>query len=59
MAHEAVRITVGGVALDGDLARSPHSGGIVLFAHGSGSGRHSPRNRRSPNTFSGPTSAPC
>lgn len=46
MAHEAVRITVGGVALDGDLARSPHSGGIVLFAHGSGSSRHSPRNRR-------------
>jgi pimeloyl-ACP methyl ester carboxylesterase len=24
----------------------PHSGGIVLFAHGSGSSRHSPRNRR-------------
>jgi len=46
VAHEAVRITVGGVTLDGDLARSPHSGGIVLFAHGSGSSRHSPRNRR-------------
>jgi putative phosphoribosyl transferase len=46
MAHEAVRITVGGVALDGDLTRSPHSGGIVLFAHGSGSSRHSPRNQR-------------
>src|SRR5919108_165457 len=46
VAREAVRITVGGVALDGDLARSPHSGGIVLFAHGSGSSRHSPRNRR-------------
>jgi putative phosphoribosyl transferase len=28
------------------LALSPHSGGIVLFAHGSGSSRHSPRNRR-------------
>jgi putative phosphoribosyl transferase len=43
---EAVRITVGGVALDGDLARPPRSGGIVLFAHGSGSSRHSPHNRR-------------
>jgi putative phosphoribosyl transferase len=45
-AQEAVRITVNGVALDGDLARPPGSGGIVLFAHGSGSSRHSPRNRR-------------
>jgi putative phosphoribosyl transferase len=45
-AEEAVRITVNGVALDGDLARPPGSGGIVLFAHGSGSSRHSPRNRR-------------
>ena len=45
-AQEAVRITVGGVALDGDLARPPHGDGIVLFAHGSGSSRHSPRNRR-------------
>jgi putative phosphoribosyl transferase len=44
-AAEAVRITVGGVALDGDLAQ-PADGGIVLFAHGSGSSRHSPRNRR-------------
>lgn len=46
MAHEAVRIAVGGVALDGDLARPMHSGGIVLFAHDSGSSRHSPRNQR-------------
>jgi hypothetical protein len=46
MAHEAVRIAVRGVALDGDLARPMHSGGIVLFAHGSGSSRHSPRNQR-------------
>jgi putative phosphoribosyl transferase len=45
-AQEAVRITVNGVALDGDLARPPSSGGIVLFAHGSGSSRHSPRNRQ-------------
>jgi putative phosphoribosyl transferase len=45
MAPEPVRIDVGGVALDGDLAQ-PADGGIVLFAHGSGSSRHSPRNRR-------------
>jgi putative phosphoribosyl transferase len=43
---EAVRITVNGVALDGDLARPSGTGGMVLFAHGSGSSRHSPRNRR-------------
>jgi len=45
-AQETVQITVGGVALDGDLAPPPRTGGIVLFAHGSGSSRHSPRNRR-------------
>jgi putative phosphoribosyl transferase len=45
VAEEAVRITVGGVALDGDLA-PPAGGGVVLFAHGSGSSRHSPRNRQ-------------
>jgi putative phosphoribosyl transferase len=43
---EAVRIAVGGVRLDGDLAPPAPGGGIVLFAHGSGSSRHSPRNRR-------------
>jgi putative phosphoribosyl transferase len=46
VADEAVRIAVGGVTLDGDLARPPHGAGTVLFAHGSGSSRHSPRNRR-------------
>jgi dienelactone hydrolase len=45
-AAEPVRITVDGVALDGDLAQRPRSGGIVQFAHGSGSSRHSPRNQR-------------
>lgn len=29
----------------GDLVIPPHAHGIVLFAHGSGSSRHSPRNR--------------
>jgi putative phosphoribosyl transferase len=44
--REAVRIAVGGAMLEGDLARPPASSGIVLFAHGSGSSRHSPRNRQ-------------
>jgi pimeloyl-ACP methyl ester carboxylesterase len=48
--HDAVRVKVGPITLDGDLAL-PSSfpparpAGVVLFAHGSGSGRHSPRNR--------------
>jgi putative phosphoribosyl transferase len=41
----AVRIPVGSAMLNGDL-RLPHSArGIVLFAHGSGSDRLSPRNQ--------------
>ncbi|MBX3235959.1 MAG: dienelactone hydrolase family protein [Nitrospiraceae bacterium] len=44
--HEApVTITGQGIALDGILARPDHARGIVLFAHGSGSGRFSPRNQ--------------
>jgi putative phosphoribosyl transferase len=39
------RIGVGRVSLDGDLTLPEHAIGIVLFAHGSGSSRHSPRNR--------------
>jgi len=37
-------ITIGPVGLDGMLAMPEGSTGIVLFAHGSGSGRFSPRN---------------
>ncbi|MGW0119981.1 phosphoribosyltransferase family protein, partial [Streptomyces sp. NPDC003327] len=40
-----VRIPVGGTTLGGRLAVPDGAAGIVLFAHGSGSGRHSPRNR--------------
>jgi putative phosphoribosyl transferase len=43
--HEAVRIPVGDVMLDGDLCVPVSATGIVLFAHGSGSSRFSPRNR--------------
>ena len=40
-----VRVTAGHVQLEGDLVIPPEARGIVLFAHGSGSSRHSPRNR--------------
>src|SRR5215207_4076484 len=40
-----VRIPAGGVLLDGELSLPQDARGIVLFAHGSGSGRHSPRNQ--------------
>jgi dienelactone hydrolase len=35
-----------GVLLQADLAIPPDAAGVVAFAHGSGSGRFSPRNRR-------------
>src|ERR671933_94129 len=33
------------VVLEGDLSVPKNAQGVVIFAHGSGSGRHSPRNR--------------
>lgn len=41
----SVRIPAGGVVLDADVVVPRPAHGVVLFAHGSGSGRHSPRNR--------------
>ncbi|MDH6544178.1 phosphoribosyltransferase [Streptomyces sp. SPB4] len=40
-----VVVDAGGVALAGDLTWPEGAGAVVLFAHGSGSSRHSPRNR--------------
>ena len=40
-----VRVPAAGVLLEGNLTVAPRSAGIVMFAHGSGSSRHSPRNR--------------
>jgi dienelactone hydrolase len=40
-----VRIPAGGVVLDADLAIPSNAKGLVAFAHGSGSSRHSGRNR--------------
>jgi dienelactone hydrolase len=42
---DTVRIPSGEAALDGDLALPAGARGVVLFAHGSGSSRLSPRNR--------------
>src|SRR5258705_11874754 len=41
-----VRVAAGPVFLDGDLTPPEGARGIVLFAHGSGSSRLSPRNRQ-------------
>jgi len=38
-------VPIAAIRLDGDLTLPSPGGGLVLFAHGSGSGRHSPRNR--------------
>jgi len=40
-----IRVPAGPVTLEGNLTLPEQSRGIVLFAHGSGSSRHSPRNR--------------
>ena len=40
-----VDFSVDGVSLTGALTAPEASAGVVVFAHGSGSGRHSPRNR--------------
>lgn len=40
-----IQIPIGSVSLSGDLTIIEQSPGIVLFAHGSGSSRHSRRNR--------------
>jgi putative phosphoribosyl transferase len=40
-----VRVLAGHVVLEGNLTLPEGAQGIVLFAHGSGSSRHSPRNR--------------
>jgi putative phosphoribosyl transferase len=42
---ETITIALGGAEVHGDLALPPEARGMVLFAHGSGSSRHSPRNR--------------
>jgi putative phosphoribosyl transferase len=48
-----VRIEVGDVVLAGDLVTPDDAIGVVVFAHGSGSSRHSPRNRFVAKTLNG------
>lgn len=43
--HLEVGILDGGVTIGGRLTLPDHARGVVLFAHGSGSSRHSPRNQ--------------
>jgi hypothetical protein len=42
--ERAVRIPAGAIELEGNLGVVDGAEGVVLFAHGSGSGRSSPRN---------------
>ena len=43
-AERLVHVRVDTLSLEGALAVPPGAGGVVLFAHGSGSSRKSPRN---------------
>ncbi len=43
--EQNVELTAGGVRLQGNLVVPEGARGVVLFAHGSGSSRHSPRNQ--------------
>ncbi|MEU9476034.1 alpha/beta family hydrolase [Streptomyces sp. NPDC048191] len=45
MKSESVVVPADGAALPGDLVVPESARAVVLFAHGSGSSRHSPRNR--------------
>jgi dienelactone hydrolase len=49
--ESAVEIPAEGVLLQGDLTLPPAARGMVVFAHGSGSGRFSPRNRAVANVL--------
>lgn len=42
---ETIQVPAGRLTLTGTLAVPPAPAGLILFAHGSGSSRHSPRNR--------------
>jgi putative phosphoribosyl transferase len=43
--EHTISIVSGSTTLEGDLSVPRHAKGIVIFAHGSGSSRHSPRNK--------------
>ncbi|MCU0404493.1 MAG: dienelactone hydrolase family protein [Chitinophagaceae bacterium] len=43
--NREVLIELAGITLQGDLTIPPVAKGIIIFSHGSGSSRHSPRNK--------------
>jgi len=43
--EQSVQVSIGPISLEGNLGVPGNAPGVVLFAHGSGSSRHSPRNR--------------
>lgn len=43
--EQQIKIPAGGITLEGNLVIPPETRTAVIFAHGSGSSRHSPRNR--------------
>ena len=44
--QQSIRIPIAeSISLSGDFSMTDYTHGIVLFAHGSGSGRHSPRGK--------------
>jgi dienelactone hydrolase len=43
--EQSLQVPVAGVVLEADVAVPEQARGVVVFAHGSGSSRHSPRNR--------------
>jgi hypothetical protein len=45
MTSQSIDVVVAEGTVHGDLAIPPDSAAIVVFAHGSGSSRHSPRNK--------------
>jgi putative phosphoribosyl transferase len=49
--EHTVRVAAGEVVLEGTLGVPAEASGVVLFAHGSGSGRYSPRNRQVAQTL--------
>jgi putative phosphoribosyl transferase len=46
MNPHSITIPAGDAHLEGELALPPEAKGLVIFAHGSGSSRHSPRNQQ-------------
>jgi putative phosphoribosyl transferase len=49
--YRSVDVPAGQVTLEGNLNLPQGASAVVLFAHGSGSGRHSPRNRHVANVL--------